>query len=92
MRVSILRKELDDFKHWKVILNLSLKGWEHTDYTVEEFLSKYEENIPYECYEKIYDWDEFGAGDGHNVICFYSEGPGFLTSDPRAARAYSEEI
>ncbi len=90
MIVSKIRKELEPYSKLKVILNLRDSIWEHTEYTVEDILSK--DEIPFECYEIIYDWDEFGAGDGHDVVCFYSKKPGYLETHPRAAYAYSKEL
>lgn len=89
MNVTYLRKELEAYKHWKVILNLTENSWEHTDDTVESFLEG-KDKIPYECYEKIYDWDEYGSGDGHNVICFYSKSPGLLERNEKARKAYGK--
>lgn len=91
MLVKEISKELDAYKYWKVILNLTETSWEHTDDTVESFLEG-KDKIPYECYEKIYDWDEYGSGDGHDVICFYSKSPGLLERNEKARKAYGENV
>ncbi len=90
MKVDKIRKELEPYSKLKVILNLRGPIWEHTNYIVEDFLAK--DEIPFECYEILYDWDEYGAGDGHDVVCFYSEKPGYLETHPSAAYAYSAEL
>lgn len=89
MDVKNLKEELRLYTNWKVILNLTEDGtWEHTEYTVEEFL-KGKEEIPFECYDVLYDWDELGNGDGHNVVCFYTKRPSLMESSVKFKKAYS---
>lgn len=88
-----IRKDLEEFKNFEIIFNLSETGckrFEQEYNTVEDLLS-FPDNykIPYECYEVIYDWDDFGIGDGKDAICFYSKWPGFLERNKKAAYAYS---
>lgn len=88
-----IRKDLENFKDFEIIFNLSETGckrFEQEYKTVEELLSLSDDyEIPYKCYEIIYDWDDFGEGDGRDAICFYSEWPGFLERNEKAAYAYS---
>ena len=95
MYVRDIKKELEPYKDWEVILNLTKNGdWEHTYDTVNTFLNKYNdsEEFPFETFDVVYDWDEYGSGDGHNVICFYSNGPGLMESYPLFKRAYGGDI
>ena len=88
-----IRKDLEKFKDFEIIFNLSEKGCKRfeQEYEKVEDLLKFpdEYEIPYECYEVVYDWDDFGVGDGRDAICFYSQYPGFLSRNEKAAYAYS---
>ena len=91
MYVKDVKKDLKEFKDWEVILNLTKEGtWTHTYDTVETFLNKYDDNVdfPFAVIDIIYDWDEIGEGDGHKVICFYTDAPSQGESNSKFQRAY----
>ena len=46
--------------------------------------------IPYNCYEVLYDWDDYGAGDGADVVCFYSDKVGYLAKNKKAREVYGQ--
>lgn len=91
-----IREDLENHKNAEIIFNLSNKGCKRfeQEYTTVEELLKYPDSyeIPYMCYEVIYDWDDFGSGDGRDAICFYSQKPSFLETNKKAAYAYSAKI
>lgn len=58
--------------------------------TVEDFLSKFEDELPYETYEVFYDWGWDGWQDGYDLVCFYEKGPGYLHENWRECSCYNK--
>ena len=86
MLLKDIRKDLEQYKNYQIIYNITTSGssyFEHEYNTVEELL-KYPDYLilPYECYEVVKDWDDWGYGDGRDSICFYTKAPGFFESHP----------
>ena len=63
---------------------------------VEDFLSEFEDELPYETYEVFYDWGWDGWKDGYDLVCFYKKGPGYLHENwsecSRYNKAYFSEL
>ena len=58
---------------------------------VKDFLSEFDDELPYETYEVFYDWGWDGYKDGFDVVCFYEKGPGYLHEHWRDCLVYNEE-
>lgn len=58
---------------------------------VKDFLSEFDDELPYETYEVFYDWGWDGYKDGFDVVCFYEKGPGYLHEHWRECEIYNEE-
>ncbi len=95
MKLKDIRSELENFDYCEIIYNLSSSGCTRYEqeyeyvYQLLNYPDDYE--IPYKCYEVLYDWDDFGYGDGHDAVCFYSEEKGYLQQNPRANRVYGKK-
>ena len=86
MLLGDIREDLNKYKDFQIIYNITTSGssyYNHKYTTVDELL-KFPDNyeLPYECYEVVYDWDDWGYGDGVDSICFYDNSPGFFQSHP----------
>lgn len=94
IKLGSVREDLEKFDYCEIIYNLSTDGCERNKedykyvYQLLEFPDDYE--IPYKCYEVIYDWDDYGYGDGTDSICFYDSDIGFLANNEKASIAYGE--
>lgn len=94
MKLKNERKNFEGLEYCEIIFNLTDKGCKRYEqdyeyvYQLLELPDDYE--IPYECYEVIYDWDDFGVGDGKDAVCFYSKKPGFLEKNELAKEIYGE--
>ena len=92
MLVKEVRKQLEPYSELPVIWDLDESNWKHTYLKVKDFLTNDEFIFHPKCWEVLYDWDERGAGDGHDTMCFYTTEIGYLHRDYRAARAYNQYI
>lgn len=96
MILKDIRKELKGLEYCEIIFNLDETGCKRYEqdyeyvYQLLELPDDYE--IPYKCYEVLYDWDDFGAGDGADVVCFYKNKKGYLAKNPKAKEVYGELI
>lgn len=94
MKLGNVRKDLENYDYCEVIYNLSNNGCKRYEQEYEyvfqllDYPNDYE--IPYKSYEVIYDWDDFGFGDGKDVVCFYSSEKGYLELNDKAKKAYSK--
>ena len=91
-----IREDLEKYKDFQIVYNLTSSGasyYDHSYNSIEELL-KYPDSyeLPYECYEVIYDWDDWGYGDGKDSICFYYHSPGFFERNKRLYKGYSKEF
>lgn len=95
IKLGDIRKDLEKFDYCEIIYNLSTEGCErnkeHYKYVYELLMHEDDYEIPYSCYEVIYDWDDYGYGDGIDSICFYDDSIGFLAKNDKARMAYGEE-
>lgn len=96
MKLGNVRKDLENYDYCEVIYNLTEHGcaryYEDYEYVYQllEYPDDYE--IPYKCYEVLYDWDDFGYGDGADVVCFYdNDNVGFLAKNNKARKAYGKK-
>ena len=94
MNLGSIRANLEDYDYCKIIYNLSNDGCKRFEqdyeyvYQLLELPDDYE--IPYKCYEVIYDWDDFGVGDGTDCVCFYSSDKGYLNTNSKAYLVYGK--
>ena len=93
IKLGDIREDIKSFKDFEIIFDLSETGckrFEQEYTTIEELLNLPDDyEIPYECYEIVRDWDDYGLSDGKDAICFYTHRPGFLETHERAAYVYS---
>ena len=94
IRLGDVRKDLEKYDYCEIIYNLDRPDYNRfeQDYVYVFQLLEYPDDyeIPYSCYEIIYDWDDYGYGDGMDVICFYDNDTGFLAKDEKARKAYGK--
>ncbi len=92
IKLGKIRKELEPFDYCEIIYDLSPNGYRRFDQDYEfvyELLALPDDyELPYNCWEIVYDWDDFGYGDGSDAICFYTDTTGYLASDEKAMRAF----
>ena len=95
MRLGDVRKDLENYDYCEIIFNLSTTGcrrWQQEYNYVYQLLQLPDDyEIPYKCYEVIYDWDDYGEGDGKDAVCFYSSNKGLLETDRKMKEIYGEE-
>lgn len=90
-----VRKDLEKYAYCEIIYNLTETGCERYNQSyryVYELLQQHSDKyrIPYNCYEVLYDWDDFGVGDGSDVVCFYKDDEGYLAKNPKAKEIYGQ--
>ena len=94
IKLRDVREELEKLAYCEIIYNLDRPNYTRyeQDYEYVYELLQYPDDyeIPYGCYEVLYDWDDYGAGDGADVVCFYDDEVGFLAKDERARMAYGQ--
>lgn len=94
IKLGKIRKELEEYDYCEIIYDLSDNGCKRYNqqyqYVYQLLMRPDDYIIPYICYEVIYDWDDFGAGDGKDCICFYSSDKGYLESNPKAYSVYGK--
>ena len=94
IKLGRVREDLEKFDYCEVIYNLSTSGCERNredyEYIYQLLMKDDSYEIPYSCYEVVYDWDDYGYGDGADVVCFYSDNIGFLAKNEKARDAYGK--
>ena len=88
IKLGSIRKELENYDYCGIIYNLSSKGCQRFNLKYDYIYQLLMEPDDYEIYEVIYDWDDYGFGDGSDVICFYEDNEGFLAKNEKARIAY----
>lgn len=94
IKLGDIRKDLEKYDYCEIIYNLSNTGCKRYEqeykyvYQLLTLPDTYE--IPYNCYEIIYDWDDYGFGDGKDSICFYTDNKGYLESNDKAYLIYGK--
>ena len=94
LRLGDIRLDLEKYDYCEIIYNLSIKGCERNlesykyVYELLDYCDDYK--IPYNCYEVVYDWDDYGAGDGADCVCFYKEKEGFLSKNKKFMKSYGK--
>ena len=81
IKLGKIRGDLEKYDYCEIIYNLSDTGCQRNNlkfsYIYQLLMESDDYVIPYNCYEVIYDWDDYGFGDGADVVCFYSDTTGF---------------
>ena len=94
MKLGSIRKDLEQYKDYRIYYNIkNYKDFEKSDKYISDLL-KLSDNyeLPYECYEVLYDFGCDGwYDDGYNVVCFYTTGPGCLHSNWAYAKLYNKK-
>ena len=94
IRLGDVRQDLEKYDYCEITYNVDRPDYSRYEQDYEyvfqllEYPDEYE--IPYNCYEILYDWDDYGYGDGKDVVCFYEDCKGLLAKDIKARKVYGE--
>ena len=94
MRLGNIRADLEQFDYCELIFNLSSSGCDRGNlgckYVYELLQREDDYEIPYNCYEIVYDWDDFIDVDGVDCVCFYDDDKGFLENNKKFFEVYGK--